>query len=133
MDQDSENNRFLTDGSWMVLTPRFHPTRDEIAFMSYANNRPRVYLFNLGSGQQRVLGDFEGMTFAPRFRPDGSSVVMSVARGGGLGHRQRSISAATPRAAADQFRLDRRQPLLQPRRQRRSCSTRTAAATSSSM
>ena len=42
MDQDSANNRFLTDGSWLVLTPRFHPTRDEIAFMSYANNRPRV-------------------------------------------------------------------------------------------
>jgi TolB protein len=78
MDQDSENNRYLTDGSWMVLTPRFHPTRDEIAFMSYANNRPRVYLFNLSSGQQRVLGDFPGMTFAPRFAPDGNSVVMSV-------------------------------------------------------
>ncbi len=83
MDQDSENNRFLTDGSWLVLTPRFHPTRDEIAFMSYANNRPRVYLFNLGSGRQSVLGDFTGMTFAPRFAPDGNSVVMSVADGGG--------------------------------------------------
>src|SRR6185503_743089 len=83
MDQDSENNRFLTDGSWLVLTPRFHPTRDEIAFMSYANNRPRVYLFNLGSGAQRPLGEFPGMTFAPRFSPDGNSVVMSVATGGG--------------------------------------------------
>ncbi len=83
MDQDSENNRFLTDGSWLVLTPRFHPTRDEIAFMSYANNRPRVYLFNLGNGQQRLLGDFPGMTFAPRFAPDGGSVVMAVATGGG--------------------------------------------------
>jgi TolB protein len=78
MDQDSENNRYLTDGSWMVLTPRFHPRRDEIAFMSYANNKPRVYLFNLSSGQQRALGDFPGMTFAPRFAPDGNSVVMSV-------------------------------------------------------
>jgi TolB protein len=83
MDQDSENNRFLTDGSWLVLTPRFHPTRDEIAFMSYASNRPRVYLFDLGSGRQSVLGDFEGMTFAPRFAPDGGSVVMAVTRGGG--------------------------------------------------
>ena len=55
MDQDSENNRLLTDGSWLVLTPRFHPTRDEIAFMSYANNRPRVYLFDLTSGRQTVI------------------------------------------------------------------------------
>jgi TolB protein len=83
MDQDSENNRMLTDGSWLVLTPRFHPTRDEIAFMSYANNRPRVYLFNLQTGQQSVLGDFSGMTFAPRFAPDGNSVVMTVADGSG--------------------------------------------------
>ncbi len=83
MDQDSENNRFLTDGSWLVLTPRFHPSRDEIAFMSYANNRPRVYLFNLGSGQQRLLGDFGEMTFGPRFSPDGGSVAMSVSNGGG--------------------------------------------------
>jgi TolB protein len=83
MDQDSENNRYLTDGSWLVLTPRFHPTRDEIAFMSYANNRPRVYLFDLSSGRQSVLGDFAGMTFAPRFSPDGSSVIMSLANGSG--------------------------------------------------
>jgi TolB protein len=83
MDQDSENNRFLTDGRWMVMTPRFHPTQDEIAFMSYANDRPRVYLFNLTNGQQSVLGDWPNMTLSPRFSPDGSNVVMSVSDGGG--------------------------------------------------
>ena len=83
MDQDSENNRFLTDGRWLVLTPRFHPTKDEIAFMSYANNRPRVYLFDLTSGRQSVLGDFPNMTLSPRFSPDGSNVIMSVTNGGG--------------------------------------------------
>jgi TolB protein len=83
MDQDSENNRFLTDGTWLTLTPRFHPTKDEIAFMSYANNRPRVYLFDLTSGRQSVLGDFPNMTLSPRFSPDGSSVIMSVTDAGG--------------------------------------------------
>jgi TolB protein len=83
MDQDSANNRYLTNGSWMALTPRFSPVRDQIVFMSYANNRPRVYLFDLENGQQRVLGDFNTMTLAPRFSPDGNSVIMSVSRGGG--------------------------------------------------
>ena len=83
MDQDSANNRILTDGSWLVLTPRFNPVRDQIAFMSYANNRPRVYLFDLSSGRQSTFGEFEGMSFAPRFSPDGASCILSVTRGGG--------------------------------------------------
>ncbi|PPQ36583.1 Tol-Pal system beta propeller repeat protein TolB [Rhodopila globiformis] len=83
MDQDSENNRMLTDGRWLVLTPRFHPTRDLIAFMSYANNRPRVYLFDLQTGRQTQLGEFPGMTFAPRFAPDGNSLLMAVSNGEG--------------------------------------------------
>jgi TolB protein len=83
MDQDAANNRVLTNGEWLVLTPRFNPVRDEIAFMSYANDRPRVYLFDLVSGRQSTLGEFEGMSFAPRFSPDGGSCIMSATRGGG--------------------------------------------------
>jgi TolB protein len=106
MDQDSENNRFLTDGAWLVLTPRFHPTRDEIAFMSYANNRPRVYLFDLGSGRQQVLGDFEGMTFAPRFAPDGNSVVMAVTRGGGSDIVSVDLGSRASRRLTDSGAID---------------------------
>ena len=82
MDQDGANNRFLTDGRTLVLTPRFSPTAQEITYMAYAGNRPRVYLFNIDTGQQEVLGDFPGMTFAPRFSPDGNKVIMSLAVGG---------------------------------------------------
>ena len=77
MDQDGENNRFLTDGGFLALTPRFHPTRDQIAFMSYVNDKPRVYLFDLGTGRQQMLGNFPGITLSPRFAPDGNSVIMA--------------------------------------------------------
>lgn len=82
MDQDGENDRVLSDGRAMVLTPRFSPTLQQITYMAYYNNKPRVYLFNIDSGQQQVLGDFANMTFAPRFSPDGHHVIFSLSENG---------------------------------------------------
>ena len=78
MDQDQANHRFLTDGSYLVLTPRFSPNSQKITYMSYVNpNSPRVYIFDIETGKQEIVGEFPGMTFAPRFSPDGNKIVMS--------------------------------------------------------
>ncbi|MEN3951591.1 Tol-Pal system beta propeller repeat protein TolB [Iodidimonas sp. SYSU 1G8] len=82
MDQDGYNHSFLTKGDFMALTPRFSPTSQEITYLSYFNNKPRVYIYNLETGKQELLGDFSGMTFAPRFSPDGNQVVMSMEKNG---------------------------------------------------
>ncbi len=79
MDQDGANHQYLTDGANLVLTPRFSPTRQEITFMAYFNQTPRVYLLDIETGRREVLGDFPGMSFAPRFSPDGRKVIMSLA------------------------------------------------------
>lgn len=82
MDQDGENHKYLTDGSSLVLTPRFSPNSQEILYMSYAKGSPRVYLRDLQTGQEESLGRFDGMSFAPRFSNDGNKAVMSIAKGG---------------------------------------------------
>jgi TolB protein len=82
MDQDGANPVFLTQGDYLVLTPRFNPTAQMIAYMSYIQDRPRVYLFDLETGRQEVLGNFPNMTFSPRFSPDGKSVVMALESNG---------------------------------------------------
>jgi len=80
MDQDQANHRFLTDGSYLVLTPRFSPNSQKITYMSYIKrNNPRVYIYDIETGQQEIVGDYPGMTFAPRFSPDGKKIVMSYA------------------------------------------------------
>jgi len=82
MDQDGDNHSYLTDGSTLMLTPRFSPTSQEITYLAYVNDQPRVYLLNLDTGQQELVGNFPGMTFAPRFSPDGNKIIMSMAEGG---------------------------------------------------
>ncbi|WP_142848787.1 Tol-Pal system beta propeller repeat protein TolB [Telmatospirillum sp. J64-1] len=82
MDQDGENHKFLTDGSDLVLTPRFSPTAREITYLSYYQGNPRVYVLQIDTARREVLGDFPGMTFAPRFSPDGNKVIMSLAKDG---------------------------------------------------
>ncbi len=82
MDQDGKNHKYLTDGRDLVLTPRFSPTRQQIAYMSYGKKGPRVYLYDITTGHHERLGDFPGMTFAPRFSPDGKKVIMSLSING---------------------------------------------------
>ena len=79
MDQDghSDSHQFLTNGKNLVLTPRFAPNNQTITYMEYENNTPRVYIYNLKNGVREIVGDFPGMTFAPRFSPDSQKIVMS--------------------------------------------------------
>jgi len=82
MDQDGANNKFLTLGNELVLTPRFNPTSQMVTYLSYFRNLPRVYLLDIETGMQEVVGDFPGMTFAPRFSPSGKKIIMSFAKDG---------------------------------------------------
>ena len=82
MDQDGFNNKYLTLGNELVLTPRFSPTNQMVTYLSYFRNLPRVYLLDIETGMQEVVGDFPGMTFAPRFSPDGKKIIMSFAKDG---------------------------------------------------
>jgi TolB protein len=81
MDQDGANVKYLTRGDELVLTPRFSPSSQDVAYMSYGSADPRVVLLNIDSGQREIVGNFPGMTFSPRFSPSGQQVIMSLQQG----------------------------------------------------
>lgn len=82
VDQDGANHRFLTDGKYLVLTPRFSPTAQEVIYLSYQGKIPKVYIRHVDTGKEKLVGQFEGMSFAPRFAPDGKMAIMSVTNNG---------------------------------------------------
>lgn len=82
MDQDGGNVQILTDGNKMALTPRFDPSSHRVAYISYSNNIPQVFLYDLATGSKKLVGNFKGMSFAPKFSPDGNYLIMSIAKEG---------------------------------------------------
>jgi len=82
MDQDGANPSYLTDGSYIVMTPRFSSTSQEITYMALRPEGSSIYLFNLETARRETLGNFPGMVYAPRFSPDGGRVAFSVEHNG---------------------------------------------------
>ena len=72
MDMDGANVKYLDGGKELVVTPRFSPSAPQVAYMSFGAGDPKVTLLNLETGQRESVGNFPGMTFAPRFSPDGN-------------------------------------------------------------
>jgi TolB protein len=107
MDQDGANVRLLSQGRELVLTPRFSPTSHEVTFLQYTGDQPRVFLLNLESGRRELVGNFPGMTFAPRFSPDGQRIVMSIGEGGASSIVEMDLrSRTTPRRLTQSNAID---------------------------
>jgi TolB protein len=83
MDQDGANVRYLTPGDSSVVSPRYSPATQDIAFMSQPQGQqPRVQVINLETGSRRVVGDFNDMSSSPRFSPDGRRLLLALQEGG---------------------------------------------------
>ena len=83
MDQDGANHRYLTDGSSLVLTPRFSPSLQEITYLSYAGGEsacvhPR-YRQQPPGGARRISRHDVRAPLLAGWRKAGSSVSPSTA------------------------------------------------------
>lgn len=82
MDYDGANVQYLTGSEDIVLAPRFSKVGDRVLYTSYETGSPRIFVLDVGSVQRRVLESNVGtMSFAPRFAPDGQTLVYSISQG----------------------------------------------------
>ena len=81
MDQDGANVQYLTSGKSLTLGPRISPAGNSLAFTSYEDGNPQVYLAGIGGNSKKLINNAP-MSFAPRFSPDGGTVIFSVSNGG---------------------------------------------------
>lgn len=84
MDYDGANAKYLTEGKNMVFTPRISPNNRDIAYLAFTekNTEAHVHVYNMATGENKLLGKFTGMSHAPRFSPDGNDILFSLEKNG---------------------------------------------------
>lgn len=82
MDSDGANHRFITNGQATALTPRFSPDYSKIVYLSFLDGNPRIYVYEIGTGRQKLITQSTNPTFAPRWSPDGQTILYSMAIAG---------------------------------------------------
>ena len=82
MDSDGANHRFITTGRSTALTPRYSPDYRKLLYLSYVDGNPRIYIYDIGTGQQTLVTENQNPTFAPRWSPDGRTILYSMAVAG---------------------------------------------------
>ena len=82
MDFDGANHGFLSSGDSIVLSPRWSPNANRIAYTSFSGGRLHVRVIDVTSNADRPLLPAGGDNFAPDFSPDGREIALSISVSG---------------------------------------------------
>jgi TolB protein len=66
-----------------IISPAWSPDGRRLAYVSFENKKPVVYVHSLLDGKRQVAANFKGSNSAPAWSPDGSRLAVSLSRDGG--------------------------------------------------
>lgn len=65
-----------------ILSPSFAPDGRRIAYVSFEQQRPRVFVQYIDTGRREQVTNFEGLNGAPAWSPDGNRLAFVLSRDG---------------------------------------------------
>ncbi|XZG70751.1 Tol-Pal system beta propeller repeat protein TolB [Chitinibacteraceae bacterium HSL-7] len=66
-----------------VMSPKWSPDGSRLAYVSFEQKKPVVYVQELSTGKRWVAANFKGSNSAPAWSPDGRSLAVVLTRDGG--------------------------------------------------
>jgi TolB protein len=65
-----------------ILSPSFAPDGKRIAYVSFEQKRPRIFIQYIDTGRREQITNFEGLNGAPAWSPDGSKLALVLSKDG---------------------------------------------------
>ena len=82
-DADGHDPQTIVASNEPLLSPRWSPDGSRIAYVSFEQRKPVVYVQSLTTGQRQAVANFRGSNSAPAWSPDGQRLAVTLTRDGG--------------------------------------------------
>lgn len=77
-DADGHNSFEISKTPYLMMSPAWSPDAKKLAFVSYEEGAPAIYIRNLYTYDIQKIPTKEGSSSAPAWSPDGSHIAMSI-------------------------------------------------------
>ena len=82
-DADGHDPQTIVTAVEPLLSPRWSPDGTRIAYVSFEQKKPVVYVQNLGTGARQAVANFRGSNSSPAWSPDGRRLAVTLTKDGG--------------------------------------------------
>ena len=82
-DADGQNAQAALKSREPIISPTWSPDGARLAYVSFENKKPVVYVHSLATGQRIVAANFKGSNSAPAWSPDGRKLAVVLSKEGG--------------------------------------------------
>lgn len=65
-----------------ILSPSYSPDGERIAYVSFEQRRPRIFIQYVNTGRREQVTNFEGLNGAPAWSPDGNRLAFVLSKDG---------------------------------------------------
>lgn len=81
-DADGANAKTLFTTKQPIISPAWSPDGQKLAYVSFEDRKPVIYIQDIYSGERRIVAGFKGNNSAPAWAPDGKSLAIALTYNG---------------------------------------------------